>query len=89
MLKILLAALIEFVNLIVKIFGYLIGLIFLLLPPSPFQQITASPIVSEYMDRLNYILPISESLAVFQLWIAAVTIYYLYSVILRWIKAVQ
>lgn len=89
MLKIVLAALVKFVNLFIKIVGYLINVIFSLLPPSPFQQLINYPVVSEYMDRLNYILPISEALAVFQLWLAAITVYYLYVIVLRWIKAVQ
>lgn len=89
MLKIVLAALVKFVNLLIKIIGYLINVIFSLLPSSPFQQLTNYPAVSEYMDRLNYILPISESLAVFQVWLTAITAYYLYVVVLRWIKAVQ
>lgn len=89
MLKIVLAALVKFVNLLIKIIGYLINVVFSLLPSSPFRQLTNYPAVSEYMDRLNYILPIAEALAVFQLWLAAITAYYLYVIILRWIKAVQ
>lgn len=62
--------------------------IVMLLPPSPFRAIETS-VVAPYLGGLNYVLPISEVLAVMQLWLVSIGIYYTYMMILRWIKAVE
>lgn len=59
-----------------------------LLPASPFQAISNSD-VSEFLGSLNWVLPISEAIAILQLWIAAVGGFYLYQAVLRWLKAIE
>ena len=58
------------------------------LPDSPFNLISNDAVV-EYMGYLNWIVPVSEIVAILQLWITAILIYYTYVVILRWIRAIQ
>ncbi len=58
------------------------------LPDSPFQSISNTDVQS-FMGTLNWIFPISEIVAILQLWISAVTIYYVYQIILRWIRAID
>lgn len=59
-----------------------------LLPDSPFQAISNSD-VSEFMVGLNWIFPITEILAIMQLWTSAIMVFYIYQAILRWIKAIE
>lgn len=87
--KFLLSALITAVNAIIKALGFALQFVFSLLPDSPFQFVMNYSEISEYLPAANYVLPISEALAIFQLWSVAVAAYYLYSVILRWVKAIE
>lgn len=59
-----------------------------MLPDSPFQIIDNSP-VAKYMGYLNWIIPMNQIVGILELWVTAIVIYYLYVVILRWIKAIQ
>ena len=58
-----------------------------LLPNSPFQAIDNSS-VSSFMGSLNWILPLDKIVAELQAWLACVVIFYLYQVILRWVRAI-
>ncbi|ACL75923.1 hypothetical protein [Ruminiclostridium cellulolyticum] len=58
------------------------------LPDSPFQLINNSDVQS-FMGTLNWILPIGQMVAELQLWISAVAVYYIYQIVLRWIRAID
>ena len=60
-----------------------------LLPRSPFTQIQSflSPI-EPYLGYLNWFVPVNWILSVMLLWLTAVGLFYLYSVIMRWIKLI-
>lgn len=59
------------------------------LPLSPFKQFI--PHVKEIpgLAYLNWFVPVSEIAIVLTAWGVAIGIFYLYSIILRWIKAIQ
>ena len=59
-----------------------------LLPDSPFTAISNVD-VSGYMGWLNWLVPITQMVAILQTWVTAIIAYYLYVIILRWIKAVS
>lgn len=59
-----------------------------LLPDSPFVIIDNSAI-SSYLPTLNYFVPITEIIAILEIWLVAITTYYLFSVALRWIKVIE
>jgi len=59
-----------------------------LLPDSPFTLLSNSS-VSQYMGWLNWLVPLQQMTAVLEVWCSAILIYYIYVVILRWIKAIQ
>lgn len=59
-----------------------------LLPDSPFKALDATPL-KPYLSALNYFLPIDFILDTTLLWLNAILIYYGYSIILRWAKAIQ
>ncbi len=59
-----------------------------ILPDSPFVAIDNSP-VSEYIGYINWIVPMTEIIAILQVWVVAIATYYLVVIVLRWIKAIQ
>lgn len=58
------------------------------LPDSPFTAISNSP-VAEFLPYLNWIVPLDFIITSGTLWLTAIGVYYAYSVILRWIKAID
>lgn len=62
--------------------------VFELLPQSPFKSIDTSNI-SEFMGYLNWFIPVKHILNITLLWLACITAYYIYSIALRWFKAVE
>ncbi|MFA5543613.1 MAG: hypothetical protein WDA47_07530 [Bacilli bacterium] len=70
------------------IWGILKGVVISLLsflPDSPFTLIENSSI-SEYLGYINYIVPVSQIVAILQAWVVAIAVYYIYQAILRWVK---
>lgn len=59
------------------------------LPHSPFQQYISQWQNLPALGYLNWFLPIRSCLIIFASWLAALLVYYLYRIILRWIKAVS
>lgn len=59
-----------------------------LLPVSPFRNFINSFNVPEYVGFINWFFPVSEFLAVMALWLTAISLFYLYSIIMRWIKVI-
>ena len=56
------------------------------LPNSPFQQFISSVGNIPYLNYLNWFVPVSEIIIVLQVWLSAVTIYYMYMAIMRFIR---
>jgi hypothetical protein len=59
-----------------------------LLPDSPFKLIDNSP-VKDLLPYINFFIPFDFVIATLELWLSAITIYYIYSVVLRWVKAIN
>lgn len=62
--------------------------ILLLLPRSPFQQFMEWFTDLPYISFLNWFFPVGECLAVMGVWLIAVALFYVYSIIMRWIKII-
>lgn len=82
-------------NVIVKALNYLISqigglitLIFNLLPETPFNSVYQY-LNNDFFMNLNWIIPIPEILTFLVSWTSAVSLYYVISVVLRWIKAIE
>jgi hypothetical protein len=63
------------------------GLVWLL-PMSPFSALELA-FDSELMGYINYFLPVSEAVNLLAGWGIAILAWYLYMLILRWIKAIR
>lgn len=61
-----------------------------LLPLSPFSGFIdgLEELNPEWIGWLNWFIPIKEILAVTALWLGAISLFYVYSVIMRWIKLI-
>ena len=60
-----------------------------LLPGSPFRGFIDSIAEIPYLGYLNYFIPVSDILALLAVWGAAVGVFYVSSVILRFVKAID
>lgn len=65
------------------------NMIISVLPKSPVQQFLNSFNDLPYLQYLNWFIPISSIIVVLEAWLVAIAIFYLYSLILRWVKAIE
>ena len=70
------------------VFLALFALVLAFLPSSPFQTVINSFSNVPYLEFLNWFFPVTECIAVLEVWLAAIVIYYMYSAIMRWIKII-
>jgi len=80
---------IKIINMIITAIGAIINTVFSLLPDSPFLSIQLESIDSGLIRALNWIIPVQTILTIFGASLIAVSVYYLYQIILRWIKAIE
>lgn len=74
------------VNLVTK----LASLVLSIFPKSPFRQyIDAMPTNYIRADWLAWYFPIREALAIILMWLAAMALYNLVSIIARWVKIIH
>lgn len=59
------------------------------LPTSPFKAYLSKISDLPYLEYVNYFIPIPEIIAITEAWIIVVGVYYIYSVALRWVKALE
>lgn len=60
-----------------------------LLPLSPFAQFYESWTAPEWVSWLNWFVPVQEILVVMAAWAGAIAVYYVYSVIARWLGVIM
>lgn len=59
-----------------------------LLPTSPFADFVDQFAGLPWLGVLNWFFPVRECLIVMAAWLGAITLFYLYSVIMRWVKVI-
>ena len=59
-----------------------------ILPASPFANALSNFANLPYLGYLNWFIPVRGILTVMGAWLAAITLFYLYSVIMRWVKLI-
>lgn len=60
-----------------------------LLPTSPFRKAIDLIESIPYMNYIKWFVPIDAAILILMWWGTAITVYYAYMVILRWIKAID
>lgn len=71
-----------------KAFDGLIDNIVHLLPQSPFAEFLDEFSDLPALGYLNWFFPVRDCLRVMVAWLAAIALFYLYSVIMRWVKMI-
>lgn len=75
-------------NKIIEMIGSVIGVLYALLPNSPFVIVSNSEF-SNFISQINYFVPVYEFLSIMETWLVCVAVFYLYSIFARWIKAIE
>ena len=60
-----------------------------LLPTSPFVSFINALEKIPFLSALNYFVPISTFISIGEAWLVVIGVFYLYSIILRWIRAIS
>lgn len=62
-----------------------------LLPTSPLQGMMSffESTDLSWLSFLNWLIPISTFIAIGEVWLACITVFHIYSIILRWINAID
>lgn len=62
------------------------------LPTSPFQQFIDQMEYSklaEYVGYINYFFPVGNFITILTAWLGCLSLYYIWVIVLRWMKAVS
>lgn len=62
-----------------------------LFPASPFgilDEMSNSEIY-EWLRMVNWFVPIGTFVGIFEAWLSGIAIYYIYQIVLRWIKVIE
>lgn len=60
-----------------------------ILPDSPFQRLTSNAEINVILGYINYFIPVGFFMSVLQGWLIAIGIFYMWQIILRFIKAIE
>lgn len=63
-----------------------------LFPASPFEVLADLPAGDEVkilISFLNWFVPFSAFVSITEVWLSGVAIYYIYQIVLRWIKVIE
>lgn len=71
-----------------SIFDSFAGSLKNVLPTSPFSQFIKQFGDLPYLGWVNWFVPIGPALNILTVWLAAIAVFYIYSIALRWLKAI-
>lgn len=60
-----------------------------LLPTSPFTEFINACSDIPYLGWLNWFIPVGQMVAIGEAWLVAIGLFYMYSIVLRWIRAID
>lgn len=75
-------------NKLIDVIEGMADLFYNLLPPSPFV-IIENPEFNDLISKINYFIPIYEFVVIIEMWLVAISIWYIYALFARWIKAIE
>lgn len=78
-------------NSVIWLFAGGLNIIFSILPNSPFLEVISTYDISiyKYMPYLSWFLPIKQMLGILVSWLGCMLTYYIYSVVMRWVKLIE
>lgn len=79
----------EIINSLMRLLNGILNYVFSFLPKSPFGTVMDSVGGIPYLGYVVYFVPVGELMTITAGWLTAVGIFYLYQVILRWVKAID
>ena len=59
-----------------------------ILPTSPFAAFIDNLVLPDYVGWIAWFFPVHELIIVLIAWLGAITVFYAYSVIMRWVKLI-
>lgn len=59
------------------------------LPTSPFARYIDALATVPYLGNLNWFVPVGTMLKIGSAWLVSIGLFYVYMIILRWIKAIE
>ena len=71
-----------------KLFNAFAEKLLQVLPLSPFQEFIGNLGDLPYLNWLNWLFPVGDCLTVMLVWLGAVALFYLYSIVMRWLKVI-
>ena len=62
-----------------------------LFPTSPFVILDemANTEFYEWLQMMNWFIPVNSFVAILEAWLSCVAVYYVYQVVLRWVKVIE
>lgn len=72
-----------------EILDKLLAVVLSLLPLSPFKEFIDKLGDIPFLGYLNYFIPVGTCLKIGAAWLSAIALFYLYSVVARWIKLIE
>lgn len=82
------AFIVNALNGLIKLLGMVLGAVIAVLPDSPFSAINLTGF-EKALGYVNWFCPVGLMLKTFTAWLFCIGLYYLYSIVLRWLKAVS
>lgn len=76
-------------NLLNELMDNFLNFVLTVLPLSPFKDVINNMESLPYLGYLNWFIPVNRFIQIGTIWLTAVGLFYLYSIILRWIKAIE
>lgn len=72
-----------------EILDKFLALLLSVLPLSPFADFIDKLDSLPYLGYLNYFIPVGTCLKIGAAWLSAIALFYLYSVVARWVKLIE
>lgn len=76
-------------NTMVEILDEFLSKVLELLPTSPFVAFIEACEELPYLGWLNWFLPVGQMIAIGEAWLVSIALFYAYSVVLRWVRAIS
>lgn len=73
-------------------FSFDAGWIYSILPLDPFKDVISElydSSIQEGLSWLNWLIPIGDLIEILLLWVTCIATYYIYTVVLRWLKVIE